>query len=115
VNFNYDNRHFRLVQNSEDGESSEETTFGYHQQDDIVWGTYHGGEVMFGTLLARVEANGCLKMRYQHLNRKGEFRTGECYSIPEELRDGRYRIKEFWKWTSGEPSEGTSIIEEVNS
>ena len=71
MQFNYDNRFFRGVSNTSNGEVSSETLFHYRQKKDVVWATYGGGDVVFGTLIARVEENGCLDMRYLQLNRKG--------------------------------------------
>lgn len=39
--------------------------------------------------------------------------TGVCKSIPEILSNGKIRLYEKWKWTSGDKSEGKSIIEEI--
>ena len=110
---NYDNKTFASVQNSETGEVSEETVFHYHQKDDLVWAEYAGGEIHFGSLIAKVAKNDCLEMRYQHLNTKGELMTGKCFSTPETLPDGRIRLFEEWQWTSGDFSSGTSIVEET--
>jgi hypothetical protein len=112
--FNYDNRRFAGVSNSETGEVSAATIFYYHQQDDIVWATYAGGSIRFGTLVAVMDDNGCLEMRYQHVNQAGELCTGGCFSTPEILPDGRYRLHESWQWTSGDLSRGQSIVEELN-
>jgi hypothetical protein len=38
--------------------------------------------------------------------------TGICISKPEILENGKIRLHEFWEWTSGDKSKGTSIIEE---
>ncbi len=111
--FHYDNRRFAGVSNSETGEVSSDTIFHYHQQDDIVWATYTGGSIRFGTLVATVDADGCLDMRYQHVNQQGELCTGKCRSTPEVLPDGRYRLHESWQWTSGDGSSGSSIVEEL--
>lgn len=111
--FNYDNRRFAGVSNSETGEVSSETIFQYHQENDIVWATYSGGSIRFGTLIATVNANGCLDMRYQHVNQQGELCTGKCVSTPEILPDGRYRLHESWQWTSGNCSAGSSVVEEL--
>ena len=112
-NFNYDNRRFAGVSNSETGEVSSDTIFHYYQQVDIVWATYAGGSIRFGTLVANMDANGCLDMRYQHVNEQGELCTGKCVSTPEVLPDGRYRLHESWQWTSGDCSAGNSIVEEL--
>lgn len=111
--FHYDNRRFAGVTNSETGEVGSDTIFHYHQQDDIVWATYAGGSIRFGTLVATVDADGCLDMRYQHVNQQGELCTGKCRSTPEALPDGRYRLHESWQWTSGDGSAGSSIVEEL--
>ncbi|WP_313187142.1 hypothetical protein [Sphingobacterium siyangense] len=52
-------------------------------------------------------------MRYHHINTAGEIMTGLCRSTPEILKDGRIRLHEEWKWTSGDQSSGKSIIEEI--
>lgn len=60
-----------------------------------------------------VDEHDGLRFRYNHVNKKGEIRGGECYSTPEILSDGRIRLHESWKWFDHEQSEGKSIIEEV--
>lgn len=54
-----------------------------------------------------------LDARYQHVNEKGELMTGRCRSTPVVLEDGRVKLLEKWKWTSGDESEGESVVEEV--
>lgn len=110
----YDGRHFRSVSNSANGEVDAETRFTYHQQGDLVWATYTGGAIRFGTLVAIADARGRLDMRYSHVNADGELMTGVCTSEPELLPDGRLRLHERWRWTSGDYSEGTSIVEEIH-
>jgi GNAT superfamily N-acetyltransferase len=111
---NYDNRRFRSVANSATGEVDAETVFSYHQQDDVVWATYEGGAIRFGTLSGRVDDEGGLDFAYQHVNRAGQIMTGVCRSTPERLVDGRLRLHEVWRWTSGDLSEGESIVEEMS-
>ena len=109
----YDAKLFRSVANSDGGDVTGETTFHYHQRDDVVWATYEGGSVVFGTLLAAVDAAGNLDMRYQHLAVDGGFKAGRCHSRPETLPDGRLRLHERWRWTDGAEGEGVSVVEEV--
>lgn len=110
---NYDDKKFRSVQNSATGEVSGETLFHYHQTGGMVTAEYAGGEIVFGQLIARVGDGDCLEMRYQHLNKRGELMTGECFSTPELLPDGRIRLHEKWHWTGGRIGEGESIVEEI--
>jgi len=110
---NYDGKSFRSVDNSETGEVSHETIFHYHQKGDLVWAEYAGGAIFFGNLIAKVEKEGNLEMRYQHLNEQGKLMTGVCHSTAEILSDGRIRLLEKWQWTSGDFSEGESVVEEI--
>jgi hypothetical protein len=113
MKINYDNRTFKSVQNSETGEVSAETRFYYHQKGNVVWAEYSGGEIIFGNLIAKVFDDDSLEMNYQHLNIKGELMAGKCVSKPEILEDGKIRLHEQWQWTSGDFSNGESIIEEI--
>lgn len=110
--FNYNNKNFRSVANSKSGEVGAETVFHYHQDGDLVRAEYGGGEIVYGTLLAKCDTDGTLDMRYQHLNQNGELMTGFCISRPERLPDGRIRLYEKWQWTSGDLSAGESVTEE---
>ena len=109
----YDGKRFASVENSAGGEVGPETTFRYRQDGDVVWATYEGGAVRRGTLVATVDDDGRLDARYAHVNTAGELMTGECRSTPETLPDGRIRLHEDWRWTSGDRSSGRSVVEEV--
>ncbi len=115
IKINYDNKKFASVKNSDTGEVSGETIFHYRQKGDLVWAEYAGGEIVFGNLIAKVIENDALEMRYQHLNKSGALMTGQCFSTPEILPDGRIRLYEKWQWTSGDLSSGESIIEELKN
>jgi len=110
---NYDGRKFRVVANTENGDSGPGTVFNYRQSGDTVWATYQGGEVALGTLLARALPGGRLSMRYQHLNLRSEFCCGICESELEVLPDGRYRLNERWQWTEPLNTSGHSVLEEI--
>jgi hypothetical protein len=51
-------------------------------------------------------------MRYHQINDQDKLMTGICISTPEILENGKIRLHENWKWTSGDYSKGSSIIEE---
>jgi hypothetical protein len=114
MRINYHNRRFASCSNSANGEVGVGTVFHYQQEGELVWATYRGGDVVYGTLIARVESDDGLDMRYQHMNRDGELRTGVCRSTPELAPDGRLRLREVWKWTSGDQSSGESVLEELS-
>ena len=90
----YDGRLFTPVANTDNGEVNSSTVFHYRQRGNIVWATYEGGDIRFGTLVAKVDEEGRLDMRYSHVNRDGRLMTGRCDSVPELLPDGRLRLRE---------------------
>ena len=109
---NYHNRFFRSVANSADGEVGAETEFHYRQDGDVIWATYSGGEVRFGTLVGIVEKSNNLRFSYSHVNVRGEIRSGTCTAVPESLSDGRLRLHETWQWIEGGEM-GQSVVEEI--
>jgi len=110
---NYNNRAFRAVQTSTNGETSEDTIFHYHQEGNILTATYSGGKILKGQLIGLVDEAGNINMRYHQVNSAGEMMTGICRSRPELMENGKIRLHEIWEWTSGDRSVGESIIEEI--
>lgn len=109
----YNDKSFRPITASGNSETTKDTVFHYHQDGNIVKSEYSGGNVRYGHLIGIVDENGNIDMRYHQVNMRGELMTGLCRSIPEILPDGRIRLHERWRWTSGDGSEGTSVLEEI--
>ncbi|MDX1409278.1 MAG: hypothetical protein R3330_14125 [Saprospiraceae bacterium] len=110
---NLHNKQFRATANSGAGEVDSQTHFTYYQEGEVVWGTYAGGSIRFGTLTGIMESSGLLRFAYQHVNQDLQIMTGFCRSTPEILTDGRLRLHETWEWTSGGEGAGQSVIEEI--
>lgn len=108
----YNDKTFRPVSNTENGETSNETIFQYKQDGKILTSEYSGGKIKSGHLIGLVDKDGNIEMCYHQVNDKDELMTGICRSIPEILADGKIRLHESWEWTSGDRSKGRSIIEE---
>jgi len=108
----YDGRTFVSISNTGNGEVSDQTVFRYRQRGEVVWATYEGGAIRFGTLIASADPDGNLDVRYGHLNADGVLMTGQCRSTPEVLADGRIRLHERWQWTGGDRSSGASVAAE---
>lgn len=111
--FSYNNKKFRAVKNTTNGETSEETIFLYKQTGNILTSKYSGGKIVEGHLMGLVSPSGHIDMRYHQVNTDGVLMTGECKSTPEILPNGKIRLHETWQWTSGDKSKGNSIIEEL--
>lgn len=109
---NYNDKIFKPISNTENGETSTETQFHYKQIGNMLTSEYSGGKIKYGHLIGLVDHSGNIEMHYHHVNYKGELMTGICMSKPEILENGKIRLHENWEWTSGDKSKGTSIIEE---
>lgn len=110
---NYNDKKFRPISNTENGETSSETLFHYKQVGNILTSEYSGGKIKNGHLIGLVDASGKIEMRYHQVNNQDELMTGICTSTPEILENGKIRLHENWEWTSGDYTKGSSIIEEV--
>lgn len=108
----YNNKIFRPVANTENGETSNETVFVYKQTGNVLTSEYSGGKINKGHLIGLVDKNGNINMSYHQVNNKNELMTGICISKPEILENGKIRLHEIWEWTTGDKSKGNSIIEE---
>ncbi|WP_245595218.1 n-acetylglutamate synthase [Fictibacillus gelatini] len=106
----YNRRVFKPVKN---GGRSAETVFFYRQEGPVVYASYNGGDILHGTLVGIVNADGSLQFRYHHINQRFQLRSGTCTSTFQMLRDGRLRLYEKWNWLDEDRAEGESILEEV--
>ena len=109
---NYNDKLFRPLSNSDNGETSNETLFHYKQVGQLLTSEYAGGKIKYGHLIGLVDPAGNIDIRYHQVNDKDELMTGICSSTPEILENGKIRLHESWEWTSGDKSKGQSIIEE---
>lgn len=112
MSINYNDKIFRPISNSENGEVSNETVFYYKQEHNILTSEYSGGRINYGHLIGLVDKDGNIDMRYHQINDKDELMTGICRSKPEIMQNGKIRLHETWEWTSGDKSRGESIVEE---
>jgi hypothetical protein len=110
---NYNNKKFSPTLTSQNSETSTLTIFHYKQVDNIITSEYTGGKIKQGHLIGLVDENGRIDMRYHQINMDNELMTGICQSTPEILPNGKIRLHEVWQWTSGDGSNGESVIEEI--
>lgn len=110
---NYSNRKFKVFENSENGETTTETIFEYKQKGNILTSEYSSGQIVRGHLIGIVDDNGKIEMRYHQVNAKGELMTGICFSEPELTVNGKIKLYEKWEWSSGDKSNGKSVLIEL--
>ncbi len=110
---NYNNRRFKVFNNSENGEVDENMVFHYRQEGQILWCDYDGLAIQKGHLLGKVDDDGAIEMRYHQVLKSGEIQTGICQSKPEIQENGKIKLLESWQWTSGDRSSGSSVLMEI--
>lgn len=115
VLYNLNNRVFKSVSNTENGEVSGETIFRYYQETDHIWASYSGGDIRKGFLIGKYIELDKIYFTYQHINKNKEIRNGKCRSKLEYLPDGRLCLHESWQWLDSDKTLGSSVIEEVLS
>ena len=113
MKINLNNKSFKSIDNSKNGEVSEDTIFHYRQNDNIISATYQGGNVLLGYIIGKIFIDNHLEFSYQHINTEKEIMTGICKSYPELNENGKIIIKEFWQWTCKDKSKGQSTIIEI--
>lgn len=112
VMINYHNKKFRVIENTDNGETDSTTVFTYHQIGNILTCSYKGREIVSGHLIGIVDKEGKINMHYHQINKSGDIMTGTCNSTPEILENGKIRLHESWQWTSGDRSSGKSVLDE---
>jgi hypothetical protein len=110
---NYHNKRFKVAETAGSGEISDDFVFLYHQEGNVLSCEYAGGEIKEGRIVGSVDDEGVITFSYRQTNSKGQERSGICVSTPEILPDGRIRLHESWRWTDGDQSTGSTVLEEV--
>jgi hypothetical protein len=110
---NLNNRRFKALSNSENGEVSSDTIFHYRQPDNLVFADYMGGNIIKGNLLGKIFDDGHLDFVYHHINLEGEIMTGKCQSFAKISDSGKILLNENWQWTCKDYSKGKSILIEI--
>ncbi len=112
MSFNLNERKFKSLHNSSNGEVGDDTIFHYRQEGKLIWAEYQGGQIQKGFLVGKIEGDQ-LAFTYQHVNADFEAMTGKCQSTVSLTVEGKYQLNERWQWTSGDLSEGASILVEL--
>jgi len=111
MDINLNNKKFKALDNSSNGDVTSDTIFHYRQEGNKVWATYSGGNIELGTLIGKLADNKIILI-YQQLNQKGEFLTGFC-NTEIIIKNGMIRLNETWQWTCKDYSKGHSLLEEI--
>ena len=105
--FNFDNKTFTLVENSENGSANAKTIFKYQQDGNLVTADYLGGRIRYGKIIARLE-NDTLNMLYQCLTDEDELKAGKAIAKVRLDEKNKLRLTLDWEWLDNSNNKGTS-------
>ena len=99
---------FRAVSNSENGHLNSETEMRFTADNGVVEGTYSGGTIVAGHVLAKRTSATELEMLYQGATRDGVQSAGTAHATFSQDSEGRLRMHLNWQWLTGDRSKGQS-------
>lgn len=110
--FNFDNKRFALIQNSESGQVNAETVFEYKQQDNLVTADYYGGTIKYGKIIGDLKDDE-LNMLYQCLTADNQLKAGKALAKISLTATGRIKLSLNWEWLTNGNEKGTSEYIEI--
>ena len=110
--FNFHNKTFYLLENSESGKVNSETVFKYQQEGNIVTADYIGGSIKYGKIIATLN-NNILNMLYQCVTTENELKAGRAIAKISLNKDNKIILKLDWQWLNGNQEKGVSEYIEI--
>jgi hypothetical protein len=108
---NYEGKYFRKV--GTDGGEADTPLAQYHQDGDLVWAQFSGGDVRRGALSGTCSSEGVIRFAYSMVLTEGDIISGVSTNTPQILDDGRIRLHEQWERYGEHADTGVSYLEEV--
>ena len=99
---------FRAVTNSENGSINSETIMRFTLDDTVIAGSYSGGTIVVGHVIAKRLGESEIEMLYQGANTNGQVQAGKANAQFRPNADGRMSMYLEWQWLTGDQSSGTS-------
>ncbi|NMH89805.1 hypothetical protein [Flavivirga algicola] len=105
--FNFNNKIFSLIENSEKGKVNSETIFKYKQEGNLVTAEYYGGPIKYGKIIAHLE-NNKLDMLYQCITTESELKAGKAIANISLTSNNKIKLKLNWEWLGKKNERGIS-------
>lgn len=105
--FNFNNKTFSLLENSQSGKANSETQFKYKQEGDLVTADYYGGSIKYGKIIAHL-SNNILNMLYQCITTDNELKSGKAIAKITLTEDNKMNLRLNWEWLGEKNESGIS-------
>lgn len=110
--FNFNNKRFALIQNSDSGQVNSETIFEYKQEGNLVTADYFGGTIRYGKIIAELKDDE-LNMLYQCLTTDNELKAGKAIAKISLTDTGKMTLNLNWEWMTHGNEKGKSEYIEI--
>ncbi|NRF37736.1 hypothetical protein [Pedobacter foliorum] len=111
--FDFNNKRFVLIQNSNNGEVNTETIFNYKQDDSLVTAEYSGGTIRYGKIIAELKGDQ-LNMLYQCLTTDNQLKAGKALAQIVITQNGKMKLSLNWEWLTNGNDKGESEYIEID-
>jgi len=105
--FNFNNKTFSLIENSENGTVNSETLFHYKQEGNLVTADYYGGSIKYGKIIAHL-SNKTLDMLYQCITTENELKAGKAIAKISLTDNKKIKLALNWEWLGNKNEGGIS-------
>lgn len=105
--FDFHNKIFSLVENSQNGSATSKTIFKFKQESNLVTADYHGGGIRYGKIVSRIE-NEILHMLYQCLTEEGDLKAGKATAKISLNEKNKIKLVLDWEWLGDTQQKGIS-------
>ncbi len=112
MKYNFDNKTFILIDNSNNGTVSNEAVFRYKQIDNLVTADYSGGTIKHGRIIAKL-VDDHLEMLYHCLTTDDVLKAGSAIAQITLSESNKMKLQLNWRWLTGDLSSGTSEYIEI--
>ncbi len=112
-NYNFNNKVFLLVQNTDNGKVNSETVFKYKQDGNLVTADFSGGSVRYGKIIAFYEGDK-LNMIYQMITIENDLKSGQAVAKISMTEAGKIKLNLNWQWLTTSNEKGQSEYIEAN-
>jgi len=99
---------FKAVANSKNGSLNSNTIMRFTSDDDVIIGSYSGGTIVAGHVLAKRLSESEIEMLYQGATTAGQVQAGKAHARFRPNADGRMSMYLEWQWLTGDCSSGHS-------
>ncbi|MFD2725331.1 hypothetical protein [Hyunsoonleella rubra] len=105
--FNFNNKVFSLLDNSENGRVNSDTKFYYKQDGHLITADYYGGTITYGKIIGHLK-NDKIEMLYQCLTTENELKAGKALASISKTNTNKLKLKLDWEWLNDANEKGTS-------